>query len=180
MDNIAKEESNIYLRNQLFVALTRSRGWVNLSGIGNYPFYQEIAEVVKNKDSFTFTYYPPQREIGVSDLCELIERYAKGSRNFQNIDLSNADLAGLNLQNANLIGANLTGANLSNASLDGIKLIAADLTNANLSCASLKKAKLIGANLTGVNLEKANLIDADLTDADLTDAPLTFTNPQLT
>ncbi|MHC5732134.1 MAG: ATP-binding domain-containing protein, partial [Nostoc sp.] len=42
LDNIAKDESNIKLRNQLFVALTRSRAWVNLSGVnGNYPFYEE-------------------------------------------------------------------------------------------------------------------------------------------
>ncbi|MGF1490663.1 MAG: pentapeptide repeat-containing protein [Prochloraceae cyanobacterium] len=165
LDNIAKDESNIYLRNQLFVALTRSRGWVNLSGIGSYPFYREIAEVIKNKDSFTFTYYPPQREISGTDLGELIARYAKGSRNFQNIDLSNADLAGLNLQDANLIGANLSNANLSNAILDGIKLISADLTNTNLSYASLKKAKLMGANLKNANLKNTNLKDADLTNA---------------
>ena len=177
LDNIAKEENNIYLRNQLFVALTRSRGWVNLSGIGNYPLYWEISEVINSKDSFTFTYYPPQREISVTDRAELIERYALGSRNFQNIDLSNADLTGLNLQDANLIGANLRGANLSNTNLDKIKLIAADLTNANLSFASLKKAKLMGANLKGANLEKADLDRADLTDAKLDSTHLANTNP---
>ena len=176
LDNIAKEEGNIYLRNQLFVALTRSRGWVNLSGIGDYPFYREILAAIDSKDSFTFTFYPPQREISATDRAELIARYAKGSRNFQNIDLNNADLAGLNLQDANLIGANLRGANLSGANLDGIKLIAADLTNTNLSFASLKKAKLMGANLRGANLEKANLDLADLTDTDLTDTKLTRTN----
>lgn len=39
LDNIAKNESDLKLRNQLFVALTRSRGWVSLSGIGDYLFF---------------------------------------------------------------------------------------------------------------------------------------------
>ncbi len=55
LDNIAKNETNPTLRNQLFVALTRSRGWVNLSGIGNYPFYNEVENVIKQGNSFTFT-----------------------------------------------------------------------------------------------------------------------------
>ena len=47
-DNIAKYESNITLRNQLFVALTRSRGWVNITGVGNYPMYSELKQVINN------------------------------------------------------------------------------------------------------------------------------------
>ena len=46
LDNIAKDESNIYLRNQLFVALTRSRGWVNISGISNYSLYRELEQII--------------------------------------------------------------------------------------------------------------------------------------
>ena len=34
LDNLAKNESNLSLRNQLFIALTRARGWVKLSGWG--------------------------------------------------------------------------------------------------------------------------------------------------
>jgi superfamily I DNA and RNA helicase len=41
-DGIAQDENNINLRNQLFVALTRSRGWAKLSGIGDYPMYSEM------------------------------------------------------------------------------------------------------------------------------------------
>ncbi len=48
LDHIAKNESDIQLRNQLFVALTRSRGWVTISGVGNYPMYQEMQQVIKN------------------------------------------------------------------------------------------------------------------------------------
>lgn len=55
LDNIAKNESDPKLRNQLFVALTRSRGWVHLSGIGDYPFYEEVRKVMEQKDTFTFT-----------------------------------------------------------------------------------------------------------------------------
>ena len=34
LDRIAAREDSIKLRNQLFVAISRSRGWVHLSGAG--------------------------------------------------------------------------------------------------------------------------------------------------
>lgn len=55
-DAVAKQENNAKLRNQLFVALTRSRGWAYLSGIGHYPMYDEIEEVIESGNTFTFTY----------------------------------------------------------------------------------------------------------------------------
>jgi superfamily I DNA and RNA helicase len=55
LDNIAKNESDTKLRNQLFVALTRSRGWVDISGIGDYPFYEEVNKVIAQGNTFTFT-----------------------------------------------------------------------------------------------------------------------------
>lgn len=171
LDQIAQDESNISIRNQLFVALTRARGWVNLSGIGSYPFYEEMHRVIQSGDRFTFVYRLPQREIGVTDTVELLSRFASGGRNFQNVNLQNAQLAGISLQDANLIGANLRNANLQNAQLDGVKLIVANLRDANLENASLRGAKLIGADLTN-----ANLIDADLTNADLSDADLDNVN----
>ncbi|MGH8002540.1 MAG: pentapeptide repeat-containing protein, partial [Brasilonema sp.] len=173
LDNVAKDESNITLRNQLFIALTRARGWVNISGIGAYSMYEEMHQVIKSKDTFTFIFRRlPKREISVTDVGELLKIYASGGRNFQNVDLSNAQLEGINLQNANLIGANLKGANLQNAKLDGAKLVVADLSDANLTGASLKKAKLTGAILHSTNLSSADLIDTDLSDTDLTDANL--------
>ncbi len=64
-DNVAKDESNINLRNQLFVALTRARCWVRLSGIGNYAMYDEMQRVIDSGDTFTFTYRnPPKRDVG--------------------------------------------------------------------------------------------------------------------
>ena len=65
LDNVARNESEVNLRNQLFVALTRARGWANLSGIGNYPLYEEMRQVMTSGDTFTFTYKrPPKRDIG--------------------------------------------------------------------------------------------------------------------
>ena len=55
LDNIAKHESDPKLRNQLFVALTRSRGWVDLSGIGDYTLYEEVYKVIEQGNTFTFT-----------------------------------------------------------------------------------------------------------------------------
>ncbi|PSF33922.1 DNA/RNA helicase [Aphanothece hegewaldii CCALA 016] len=59
-DNIARDESNISLRNQLFVGLSRARGWVHLSGISYYPMYDEIKRVIDGGDTFTFTYRRPR------------------------------------------------------------------------------------------------------------------------
>ena len=59
VDKVAENESEIKLRNSLFVALTRARGWAVLSGIGDYPMYQEIKQVIKVAESgepFTFSY----------------------------------------------------------------------------------------------------------------------------
>ncbi|MCL1469924.1 pentapeptide repeat-containing protein [Argonema antarcticum] len=173
LDNIAKEESNIILRNQLFIALTRTRGWVKLSGIDNYPMYEEMRRVIKSGDTFTFTFNQrPKREISLTDAGELLNKYAAGTRNFQGADLRYIQLPGADLRDANLISTQLTGANLKNAQLDGVKLVIADLSNADLSNASLRKAKLMGAILREANLSRADLSRADLSDADLRNAKL--------
>jgi superfamily I DNA and RNA helicase len=173
LDNVAKDESNLQLRNQLFVALTRAKGWVKLSGIGSYPMYEEMWRVIRSGDTFTFTFRrPPQREIGVTDTSELLKRYDTGGRNFQNADLTGAQLAGADLRNANLIGAILRGADLRNAQLDGAKLVIADLCGADLSNANLRKAKLVGAILRDARLSGADLSWAKLGNADLRNAQL--------
>ena len=64
-DNVARNEMDVSFRNQLFVALTRARGWVNLSGVGNYPMYKEMQRVIAAGDKFSFTYKRPlKRDIG--------------------------------------------------------------------------------------------------------------------
>ncbi|MCU0546384.1 MAG: pentapeptide repeat-containing protein [Oscillatoriaceae cyanobacterium Prado104] len=174
LDFIAKNESNLNSRNQLFVALTRAKGWVKLSGVGAYPMYDEMWRVMQSGNSFTFNWKQHhQRNISVTDAAELASRYAAGGRNFQNVNLVEADLAGANLRRANLIHAQLTDADLTNANLDGARLVIADLTGADLSGASLKKAKLVGAILNSVKFERANLSRADLSDTQLKNASLT-------
>lgn len=198
LDLIAKDESNLQLRNQLFVALTRAKGWAKLSGIGAYPLYEELWRVIQSRDSFTFIYRSNlHREISITETGELRSRYEAGGRNFQNADLAEARLAGVDLREANLIGAILNKADLRHAQLDGAKLVIADLSGADLSYTSLRKAKLVGANLqdakligadlswaklgnadlrnakfVGANLTGVNLSGADLTGADLTGANL--------
>lgn len=64
-DNVARNETDVNLRNQLFVALTRARGWANLSGVGDYPMYEEMKRVMEAGDTFSFTYKRPlKRDIG--------------------------------------------------------------------------------------------------------------------
>lgn len=173
LDNIAENESNIALRNQLFITLTRTRGWLKLSGIGNYPMYEEMQRVIDSSDTFNFTFTQhPKRAISVTNAGELLNRYAAGARNFQGADLREIQLSDVNLQDANLIDTQLNYANLQNAQLDGVKLVIANLSNANLSNASLRKAKLMGAILRNANLSDADLSRADLSDADLRNANL--------
>ena len=168
LDHIAKHESDLYLRNQLFIALTRTRGWVNISGISNYSLYQELEQVIAAKDTLQFTFTgTPQREIRIGDRADLLQGFALGRRNFRYANLSHANLTELQLKNINLIDADLSGANLMGANLMGAKLIAANLSYANLTNANLSRAKLIGANLNGTNLTNANLTNANLTNVNL-------------
>ena len=68
LDQVAKASRDLHLRNQLLIALTRTRGWVNVSGIGSYPLYEEMERVLESGDQFTFIFRrPPEREIGVTD-----------------------------------------------------------------------------------------------------------------
>jgi superfamily I DNA and RNA helicase len=164
LDNIAQEEHNLYLRNQLFIALTRSKGWAYLSGISDYKFYQELTTVIESKNTFNFIYQEDfSREIEICDRTSLLKGYATGRMNFRYANLQQADLSHKNLANINLIAADLTGANLSNTNLSGAKLIEANLSNANLTNANLSYAKLMGANLKNAILSGTNIERADLT-----------------
>lgn len=61
LDEIAQNESDPLFRNRLFVALTRTRGWAYLSGIGNYPLYDEMRKVIASGDTFSFNFNRPPR-----------------------------------------------------------------------------------------------------------------------
>ncbi|WP_449419455.1 pentapeptide repeat-containing protein [Phormidium nigroviride] len=86
---------------------------------------------------------------------QIKNKYARGIRDFSNIDLSKANLSHLNLSGVNLEETNLEGANLEGANLEG-----ADLFNANLNLARLQGANLSGANLQWAKLQGANLENA--------------------
>ncbi|PSB05289.1 pentapeptide repeat-containing protein [Merismopedia glauca] len=173
-DLIARQESALRLRHQLFIALTRTRGWVKLSGIGENRFYKEIGEVIASQGKYPVPQHPLKHYFTATETGEILQRYAAGDRNFAGVDLRGMQLAGVNLSGANLIGAMFNSADLSNSQLDGAKLVIADLTAANLTGASLKKAKLVGAILHQANLTDADLSYADLTDVDLQDVDLSL------
>ncbi|SJZ78193.1 DEAD/DEAH box helicase [Selenihalanaerobacter shriftii] len=59
LDQIAKDEADVGLRNQLFVALTRAKGWVNISGIGSYSMYDELKDVIASENTFEFKFKRP-------------------------------------------------------------------------------------------------------------------------
>ncbi|WP_413160126.1 pentapeptide repeat-containing protein [Capilliphycus salinus ALCB114379] len=172
-DQIAKNETNLSFRQQLFIALTRSRGWVRLTGIGAYPMYNEMGRVIQSGESFSFNFRQhPLREISLTDVGEMLRCYRRGNRNFRGVNLVEVDLTDVCLREANLMGANLTKANLKNANLEGAKLLLANLSQAVMTGANLHQAKLVGANLSHAKLSYANLTQADLRDSDLSNAEL--------
>lgn len=69
LELVAQDENNLALRNQLFVALTRSMAWVHLSGIqdpdtkADYLLYTEMQKVIKSGDTLKFTYRRPKRAL---------------------------------------------------------------------------------------------------------------------
>lgn len=60
LDHIAAAEAKVTMRNQLFVALSRSKAWVSVSGIGKYDFYNEFKNVLKSENEFKFIYKRPK------------------------------------------------------------------------------------------------------------------------
>ncbi|MEB3886787.1 pentapeptide repeat-containing protein [Lyngbya sp. CCY1209] len=98
---------------------------------------------------------------------ELLDRYQRGERHFQSVDLGGANLSGVNLKQIDLSGADLGGANLSwavltEAQLTGANLTRADLQNALLTSAHLDRAKLNGANFSRADLRFASVQNARL------------------
>jgi len=156
LDRVAEGESNPQLRNQLAVALTRSIGWVRVSGVGNYPLYAEFDRAIRSGETLNLTFdRPPSKPMERTEMGELVRRYAPGRESLAGADLTGAQLGGMDLRNADLIGTQLVGADLGGAILDGAKLAIANLTGANLMGASLKGAKLVGAILTNARLKKS-------------------------
>jgi superfamily I DNA and RNA helicase len=184
LDRVAADDRNWQLRTQLAIAMTRSRGWLQLSGVGSYPLYDELWRAIESGDTFALMYpnlaYPHSGDrvvlhespIGVTDVGELIQRYAPEKGTLAGANLAGVTLIGVDLQDADLIGTQLVEADLSGAILTGAKLAIANLTRANLRGANLRQAKLVGADLSGANLSGADLSGANLSGADLSGANL--------
>lgn len=63
-DHIARYEDDINRRNQIFVALTRSRGWAHLSGVGEAPLFDEMRAVMACGETLSFEFKrQPKRQI---------------------------------------------------------------------------------------------------------------------
>jgi superfamily I DNA and RNA helicase len=56
VDRVAKQEQNPNLRNLIFTAMTRTKGFVTLTGTGDYPMYDEIRNVLGVRDSVQFKF----------------------------------------------------------------------------------------------------------------------------
>ncbi|WP_448560644.1 pentapeptide repeat-containing protein [Trichothermofontia sp.] len=127
---------------------------------------------------------------------DLLRRYRRGQRNFQQVEILGADLqdaclefidlSGARLEQANLarsqlIGAELWQTNLSQTNLQAANLIGANLRSAQLYRADCRRAMLCGTGLNAADLsyailDEASLCGADLRAADLTGASLKCTN----
>lgn len=65
LEFLAQDEDNLKLRNQLFVALTRSTAWVHLSAIQDpkthtdYLLYDEMRQVIASENTLRFTFRKP-------------------------------------------------------------------------------------------------------------------------
>lgn len=69
LDHIATRDDNITLRNQLFVGISRSRGWVHLSGtdMASTTLTTEINRVIAAGPTLQFTYRQPKRQLDDQD-----------------------------------------------------------------------------------------------------------------
>jgi serine/threonine protein kinase, bacterial len=123
------------------------------------------------------------------DANTLLKSYAKGQRNFTDVELSglnlpkavlpksvwdNADISGSNLQNANLAGGKFAKTNFAETTLRGADLSQSQFANANLQAADLRGANLSGCQFSGTNLKGANLCGANLKGAKLPDDQLSM------
>jgi superfamily I DNA and RNA helicase len=64
LDNVAVAEHDVNRRNQIFVALTRSRGWAHLSGVGEYGLFDEVRRAIRCGETLSFSYTKaPQRQL---------------------------------------------------------------------------------------------------------------------
>lgn len=127
-----------------------------------------------------FNVHDPKTTVGIAP-HELVRNYARGKKDFSNIDLRSISLMGASLSGVILNGSNLRSANLSKANLNRSSLIRVNLNQANLTQTVLTKANLSKsffnqANLQSAHLESANFSEAVLQSANLQSAYLAKAN----
>lgn len=62
LEEIARNESSIKQRNKLFTAMTRSKCWVKLMGVGSYTLYEEIQNAISCNGTFKFRFSKPKKD----------------------------------------------------------------------------------------------------------------------
>lgn len=72
LDKVAADEDDVHLRNHLFVAMSRSKGWVHLSGVNvaATPLGAEVSEVIRQGTTLRFTPSQPRRSLDDQDAGE--------------------------------------------------------------------------------------------------------------
>ncbi|MBP7065892.1 pentapeptide repeat-containing protein, partial [Ferrovibrio sp.] len=108
----------------------------------------------------------------LDSLLQAHERFAKGHRGGNRLNLQFFDAAGMNFANrdlrqANMVGGNFRGCLFRFAKLATANFYGADLEGADLSSTDLTRSDLRGARLRGANLEFADLTGADIRDGRL-------------
>jgi len=96
-----------------------------------------------------FKYRKPAAYVPPVGHEELLARYARGERYFEQASLRHAILSYQALGNVNLCRADLTDAYLDHAALDGVDLSGASCVNANFSKATLYQCCFAHADLRG-------------------------------
>jgi len=121
--------------------------------------------------------------------AEILERYAKGERNFEGVvitagNFSNVDLKGIIFRNAILMNGNFRNTDLSDTDFTNAKLERCDFHNAilrnskffrsDLGWANLKACIMDNTNFRESNLQWAHLCSNDIARADIKNANLSW------
>jgi uncharacterized protein YjbI with pentapeptide repeats len=103
----------------------------------------------------------------IVDRAIIAERYAKGQRRFENLDLSGADLQNLDLRGILFRGCKLSKAKLFNTNLQGADLSDCDIQNTYLVKTELSDVIARRTNFHGCRMDGCHLKGLDLQSADL-------------
>lgn len=100
---------------------------------------------------------------------QIKELYAKGERNFSNIDCRESTFDNLKLE-----GCNFSSSNLSFSAFNGCDLRRCNFTKANIEWSGFRHANLEGANFTKANGSYCSYNDANMKDVIATDADMSW------